>query len=106
MNDALQQSIVALINNFVSNLPAIITAGAAAWVVIWRSNKKTEEKAKETNELVVTTTDETTKKLNDVHQQVNGNFTALQARHDALARENEVLRDELARRGSKRSTDP
>lgn len=96
MTDA--QPLVALINNFVSNLPAIITAAAAAWVVIWRSNKKTEEKARETNELVAHNTD----KLGVVHEQVNGNFTALQARYDALVSENEALR--ATRR--KRKTDP
>ncbi len=89
----LQTFLLAALDKILSNLPAIIASVGAIWVGVHHANKKTVETANETNN-----------KLDKVHDQVNGNFTALQAKNDALAIENEALRGQIKRR--KRKTDP
>ncbi len=104
MTEPLQTFILAALDKILANLPAIITTAGAVWLGRYSINKKTEEKANETNQIVQRNTDEQNKKLDSVHETVNGNFTALQAKHDALSEENARLREQLAN-ANKRSTD-
>lgn len=97
MTDALAQTLL-------NAIPITIGAIATAYVTIKSANRKTEESATQTNQLVASTKEETSKKLDAVHETVNGNYSALQARYDALAVENQHLREQLAHAG-KRSTD-
>ncbi len=106
MTEPVQQTLLAVLQSILSNLPSIIAAAAAAWVVLTQANKKTIEKANETNELVADTKKETNDKIDKVHEQVNGNFTALQAKYDALVIENRTLRDQVKPRLRKRRGDP
>ncbi len=114
---AVQQFALAALDKILASLPAIIAAIGAAWFARKSINKKTEEKANETNELLAKGAQETVvastnnagmlaNKLDAVHETVNGNFTALQAKHDALQVENQLLKDQLTARAAKRSTDP
>ncbi len=117
MTDALQQFWLAALDKILAGLPGIIAAIVAGVVVLKQANKKTVEKANETNDLIVRGAQETVvastnnagmlaNKLDAVHETVNGNFTALQAKHDALQVENQLLKDQLTARAAKRSTDP
>ncbi len=99
MTDALAQTLL-------NAIPITIGALATAYITVRSANKKTEESAQQTNKLVTSTTIETSKKLDVVHETVNGNFSALQAKNDALQAENRLLRDQAAKRTKKRSTDP
>lgn len=105
MTEAVQQSLI-------NAVPTIIGSLAAAWVVVRRVNKKTDEKANETNEIVAAKTEENSKKLDQVHATVNGNLSAERARAelaeaklDAVIRENHALRAKQSEPRSKRSTD-
>ncbi len=106
MTETVQQTLLSALQLILSNLPAIIAAAAAAWVVVVRSNKKTEEKGNETNQIVERNTAEQNKKLEAVHETVNGNYTALQAKYDAALATIQAQKDLLAERAAKRSTDP
>ncbi len=106
MTDTLQQFWLAALDKILAGLPAIIAAFGAAWLARNSINKKTVEKAEETNKVVQQNTDEQNKVLGAVHETVNGNFTALQAKHDALAAENQLLRDQVKRSSRKRRSDP
>ncbi len=97
MTDALAQTLL-------NAIPITIGAIATAVVTIRSANKKTDESAKQTNELVTSTKEETGKKLDAVHETVNGNYTTLQSKHDAAVAENIALREQLAH-AMKRSTD-
>ncbi len=94
----------ALAQVFLNAIPITIGAIATAYVTIKSANKKTDESAKQTNDLVTSTKEETSKKLDAVHETVNGNYSALQFKHDALAEENARLREQLAH-ANKRATD-
>ncbi len=106
MSDTLQTFWLSALDKILSNLPAIIAAAAAAWVVVVRSNKKTEEKGNETNRIVQRNTDEQNRKLEAVHETVNGNYTALQAKYDAALATIAAQHEQLSARAAKRSTDP
>ncbi len=94
----------ALAQVLLNAIPITIGACATAYVTIRSANKKTDESAKQTNQLVTSTKEETGKKLDAVHETVNGNFTALQARNEAQAEEIIRLREQLAH-ANKRATD-
>lgn len=117
MTDTPQQAIVTVLSKLIDAAPQIIAAAAAAWVVIWRTNKKTDEKGNETNVIVENKTAATMEtsttnagllaaKLDSVHDTVNGNLSVEKARGDALAIENESLKSQLKRRASKKKMNP
>ncbi len=97
MTDALQQTLL-------NAIPVVIGSLATAYITVRSANKKTEDSAKQTNQILETSTAETSKKLDSVHETVNGNFTALQSKNDAQAEEIIRLREQLAH-ANKRATD-
>ncbi len=102
--NTLQTFWLSALDKIISGLPAIIAAIGAAWIARNSINKKTVEKADETNKVVQQNTDEQNKKLDSVHETVNGNYSALLAKHDAAVAENTALREQLAH-AMKRSSD-
>lgn len=98
MTDAVAQTLL-------NAIPVTIAALATAYVTIRSTNKKTVESGRQTDELVVRNKEETGKKLDEVHETVNGNYSVLRTKNDAQAAEILRLREQLAN-ANKRSTDP
>ncbi len=102
----LQTFLLAALDKILASLPAIIAAIGAAWFARKSINKKTEEKANETNQIVQQNTNEQNKILDNVHVAVNGNLTAEKARADLAEQRIRELEAQLKRRSAKRRSDP
>ncbi len=102
MSEPIQTFLLAALDKILANSPGIIAAVGAIIIGIRSANKKTEEKANETNKLVV----EGKKVTDEVHVMVNGNLTAEKARADVAEAKIKDLEAQLRRRAAKRKTDP
>lgn len=94
MSEAFQQSLLTAI-------PIIIASIASAIVTVRQGNRASAK----TDARVDARAGEVKDKLGEVHEKVNGNLSTVTDELSAVRRENIDLREQLARLGSKRSTD-
>lgn len=94
-----------IITALISNLPAIITSIAGAWLIIRQTNKKTEREAAVTNDKVETVQKGVDGNLEKLNERVDTAATVIEQLHAAALKQAKQTADDKARALADRQVD-